>query len=210
MKIYFVRHGESELNAVGIHQFSHTPLSKTGEIQAKMIAKRFESIKIDKTLSSDYRRAQQTAEIICKHNNFLLEIEENLREKRWPTEFMGRQRNSSELITIKKLIQKNAHNPMWHYTDEENLYDVEIRAENCLKIFRDEVKNGVENLLIVSHGTFIRTLILKMMLGTNIENNIYYSFREFMVMNNTGITIVSLENEIWKLLTWNDYAHLGE
>ncbi len=209
MKIYFVRHGESVLNAANTHQFSHTLLSKNGERQAHTVAKRFESIKVDKTLTSDYKRAQQTAEIICKHNNFPLEIDEKLRERRWPSELMGRERNDLAIVTIKKLLLENAHDPSWHYSDEENLYDVEKRAEECLDKFNNEMKNGVDNLLVISHGTFIRTLILKMMLG-NIEKQTYYAFREFMVMNNTGITIVSWKDEMWKLLTWNDYAHLGE
>ncbi len=66
MNIYLVRHGESELNKVSVHQTEDTPLSPEGIKQANKLAERIKKLKIDFIYSSPYKRAKQTAEIISK------------------------------------------------------------------------------------------------------------------------------------------------
>jgi len=207
MKVYFVRHGESELNASGSHQFPHTPLSTQGLKQAEYVAKRFVSLPIEKIITSDYERALQTAEIISSRNAFPLEVNPLLREKKWPSEVAGLMKEDAEGNRIKKLLLQNAHDKDWHFSDEENVHDIFTRAQNFIDVL-STLKNN--HILIVSHGTFIRTIILKMMFKDNINPDIFYTFRKFMTLNNTGLTVVSYENTLWKLITWNDYAHLGE
>ena len=64
MKIYFVRHGESEGNVSKIYQHNETALTPQGEKQARTLAKRFLHIPIDLIISSDLKRAKQTSEIL--------------------------------------------------------------------------------------------------------------------------------------------------
>ena len=69
MKVYFVRHGQTHGNTSEVHQDHSDKLNERGQKQAETVAKRFESIKIDSILSSDFIRAKVTAEEISKVTN---------------------------------------------------------------------------------------------------------------------------------------------
>ena len=64
MRVYFVRHGETNLNAARTLQPADSELSAKGEEQAKFLAKRVSQLPIDVIISSPMKRAQQTAGII--------------------------------------------------------------------------------------------------------------------------------------------------
>ncbi len=66
MKLYFVRHAESEANLNNAYNYDRDSLSPLGRRQAKAIAKRLSKIPIDLILSSDLIRAEETAAIISK------------------------------------------------------------------------------------------------------------------------------------------------
>src|SRR3989304_9359611 len=66
MKIYFVRHGESVSNALGLRQGPDGGLTAKGIKQAKAVAKKFSKIPLDLIVSSPYDRAKLTAQIISK------------------------------------------------------------------------------------------------------------------------------------------------
>ena len=69
MKVYFVRHGQTNSNKESRHQFPETPLSDHGLTQADAVAKRFKHLKVDLIISSPYTRALQTATAIKEANN---------------------------------------------------------------------------------------------------------------------------------------------
>jgi broad specificity phosphatase PhoE len=65
MRIYIVRHAETEFNVLGINQgHRDSPISETGKWQIRMIAERLKDEKIDACYSSDLLRAVKTAEVI--------------------------------------------------------------------------------------------------------------------------------------------------
>jgi alpha-ribazole phosphatase len=69
LRMYLIRHGEIELAAIGklIGQ-SDVALSERGVEQARRIAEKLSSVRLDAVYSSDLRRASRTAEIIAEHN----------------------------------------------------------------------------------------------------------------------------------------------
>ena len=73
MRVYFVRHGQSQHNlekkASG---WSTAPLSELGHEQARAIAPLFRDIRMDKVFSSDLLRARQTAEDVLPGCNPIL------------------------------------------------------------------------------------------------------------------------------------------
>ena len=73
--IYFVRHGETELNAKNIKQGSEGSLSELGRAQALTTAKRFPKHKGHPQIiiSSPYERTKETAEIIAKELKIRIE-----------------------------------------------------------------------------------------------------------------------------------------
>ncbi len=85
MKLIIIRHGESEANAKGISQgnldeWIDTPLTEKGKKQAKAVAKRLEDEDIEIIISSDLKRAKQTAEEINKFHNVEIRLDSRLRD----------------------------------------------------------------------------------------------------------------------------------
>lgn len=209
MKVYFVRHGQSILNARNIHQRPDTPLSKLGEKQARFLAKRFKKIKIEKIIASPYERAKKTAEIINGELKLIIDFSELVQECRRPSEVWGVENDSPLNIEIQKQIEDNFDNLNWHYSDEENFADRRKRAIKIIKLLENIKK---ESVLVVSHGTFLRYITGVLMFGKEMNAPQYLVWESFTKADNTGISLCEFNREKnkWHLLTWNDYAHLGE
>lgn len=206
MKLYFIRHGESEANVREVFGNSETPLTELGKKQANMLAERVSKLPIDSIYASDYVRTQQTCEsitdMIKKEPIFI----PSLREFRRPSELKDSKFNSKEIDQYFKQVEDHADDPHWHYSDEENFVEFKKRAQEFVQ-FALELKE--ENVLLVTHGAITRMIILTMMLGDNVPYKIFDSFWFFHSVN-TGVTVIEREKNYFKLLTWNDYAHLAE
>lgn len=82
--IYLLRHGETDLNALGVLQGSiEEPLNDVGRRQAQDAARVLAGLGIERIISSPQSRARQTADIVAEVLH--LNIEENvlLRERDW-------------------------------------------------------------------------------------------------------------------------------
>lgn len=83
-KIYFVRHGESEANALNIASGAgmDVALTQRGRMQARVFEEENKKIlnDIDHVFVSPLVRAQQTAKIIFKHYNTPMETLDDLKE----------------------------------------------------------------------------------------------------------------------------------
>lgn len=64
MSVILIRHGETTLNRARVLQPSDTPLSDLGMQQARAMAQRLKDEPIDAILSSDMKRAAQTAQVL--------------------------------------------------------------------------------------------------------------------------------------------------
>ena len=63
MRVYMIRHGQSEANARDAHAgWAHVPLTEKGFAQAREVGERLRALKFDKVIVSDLLRAQQTAQ----------------------------------------------------------------------------------------------------------------------------------------------------
>lgn len=211
MKIYFVRHGQSELNIENRDQGPDGPLSELGRDQAAFVAKRFSDIPIDLIVSSPYERAKETATIINSHLNKELIFSDLLVERRSATELVGMPFDDPEHIRITALIRaKRSVDPHWHYDDEENFVDVRTRAIQALTYLG---ALGKDEILAVTHGGFLKTVIAVMIMGEEMTYAEYLKFYVTLMTQNTGITLVEhrtdqLGTERWRLIAWNDHAHL--
>jgi probable phosphoglycerate mutase len=80
-RLFLIRHGETEGNALRILQHPDIPLSPRGIAQAERLARRLASEGIARIVASDYARAMTTAEHVQRATGAPLAIEPLLRER---------------------------------------------------------------------------------------------------------------------------------
>ena len=84
MKIFLVRHGESEANVAGIISDNPTRivnLTERGRGQAEAAAEKLRVVNITHAYASEFARAQQTARILLRHHACPLHIDARLNER---------------------------------------------------------------------------------------------------------------------------------
>lgn len=151
--LYIVRHGETEENLQRILQ-GHMPgtLTEKGKEQVRKAAEVLskDGVKFTRIVSSDLKRAMNSAQIIADRLNLPVTPMEILRERDWG-KFTG--------MPIADAMDKYRVDGKWvfpHGTTEteEGIY---ARANKALaelkKLFADET------IIVVTHGQFARNLI---------------------------------------------------
>lgn len=200
MKVYFVRHGETEANAKKMHQYSRNPLPAKGKRQINALAKKLIDITIDVILSSPFERAKQTSEIISKQLNTAVEYDEILREIKRPSEIEGKSIQDEEVLRIKNIIAQNSHNPNFRYSDEENFSDFKKRVSAVLKKL---TKRKEENMLVITHGEVIFMIKCITTFGSKLSSDQHHNLKLQSRINNSEVTIFNYENNIWSLSNKN-------
>lgn len=207
MKIYFVRHGQTNANVQRRYQDTDSPLNSVGQAQAEAVAKRFVNIPIDLILTSTYPRTVSTAQQIQVTTNAPIIESELLIERKMPDELLGKLIVSDESIKILTTIREHFDDPEWHYANEENFYDLIDRGKRALELITSQEK---ESVAVVSHGYFLQVLIYSIIFGDDPGPHAFRNFKNTIEYSNTGLTMCEYKNEKWRILTLNDYAHLGE
>jgi len=204
--LYFVRHGETNSNLQKNAVSFDDQLNDNGRKQAQKLAGRISNISIDIILTSPHKRTIETTEIISKKINRDIQEVSLLGEKKWPQEIESKLLKNPEVEKIFDLLkEKNTTDPAWHYSNEENFFDIKKRAELFIEYIS---KLTCSNILAVSHEYFIKTVIATMMHGDHLSYEIFRKFFHFISLGNTSLTLCKKENGIWKLIMLNDQQHL--
>ena len=206
MKVYFIRHGESVLTDKR-YQPPDTPLSDLGIKQATMVAQRITHLPVELILTSTYIRALQTAQAIVKMTSVPLIKNDLLTERKMPSQFMGKFIDDPEVVPIHQTIREHFYDPQWHYAEEENFPDLLSRVKLALDLILSQKK---EHIVVVTHGYFLSVLIFYVLFGDQADPPLFTAFRDHAICSNASITTCEYNNPEWKLLSWNDYAHLEE
>lgn len=207
MKIYLVRHGQSEGNKYNMTQTSITPLSPEGKVQAEKVAKRLKELPIDILYSSPFLRTKETAEIISKEIGLPIEYWQDLVEATHPSEIANKKKDDPEVKRVRGLVNENYHKGDWKYSDEESPNELLTRAKKILDHLLNHHKD--QNVLCVTHGALMKTVTALVLLGETITPQSLFHIRHHSWDENTGITVIEYtEKWGWALLHWNDVAHL--
>jgi len=207
-KLYLVRHGETTHNATGLVQDSETHLSDVGREQAKLIAKRLRHISYQYLLVSDYVRTIQTSKYITVPEDAVIEYTDLVREQRRPSEFFNKSNSSSDFWQFLEQEDLHISDPSWHWSDEENFYDVLYRVEKVYQL----VHKYDRDVVIVTHGRFIIFFTAYMLFGQSLSPSIWKLCKYNFMTSNTGLTVFEFNDrfENWQLKTFNDVAHFAE
>lgn len=207
MIIYFVRHGTTEGNDSNQFQLPTIDLSEKGVTEAKFIAKRFESISIDRIFTSSMRRAYQTAQIIGEHIGHSIVENDLFEEIKRPSDVRGKSKGDPEVKAIMKEVKKHFTDPSWRHSDEENYFLLKERAEKALQFLLSRTEKRV---LVVTHGEILKMMLSVVIFGDSLTPESFEHIRSVFGTFNTGITKIEHNELGWYILAWNDHAHLGE
>jgi probable phosphoglycerate mutase len=206
MKVYFVRHGETQHTALSLHQTQNSKLSKNGKKQAAWVAKRLSKVNFDVIICSKLLRAKETAAAISKATGKKIIYTSLLNEWRRPSELNEVPHGAPTIKHITKEILDHIDDQKWHYSDEENKKEFVRRTRKLLAYLSRRKEKAI---VVVTHGNTVRVLLLQMLLGKEVEGKKMWKMLWFFKLNNTGITEVErTEDKTWRLITWNDVTHL--
>ena len=168
VKIYLLRHGQTQDNVDKRHQSNHTPLNEIGFEQAKTASENLKNLKITAIYSSPFTRAMQTAKTIVEYHDHL-NIKEvyDLRE-RYFGKYTGLTREDVLKIAPDLMEQWYVEGVDWKAPGSgESMRELQSRV---VKAFREIADSHTdENIIMISHGGAIMTL-LSYFLDIPIEN----------------------------------------
>jgi len=209
--VYFVRHGESVFNAKHLHQDATPALTPKGEEQAKTIAERVSVLPIDVIVSSTMVRARQTADAILQKVSKPIVYSDLFVENRNPSVVVGKSHQDPFVIEVSKVIRENFEKETFKHSDEESPAEFRERGKKALA-FLDARKE--ENILVVTHGTFLKVLVAHVIFQDGFTGSEWRHLHNAFRTSNTGITQFYYDetesHPQWRILIWNDHSHLGD
>lgn len=188
MKLYLIRHGESENNKNGVFSgWDQASLTEKGVKDAFVVCNYLKNIAFEKVYSSDLLRAKQTAQTALPEHKY----EENalLREFNFGT-LAGKSFASCQEEYGKAFVDNFEKLNLKVYDGED---DNEFTAR--VSLFMEKmVKSGFEKVAAFSHAGVLRK-VLDYVFKTKAPH-------EFIACNNCTIAIFEYENKKWKLNSW--------
>jgi broad specificity phosphatase PhoE len=213
--IYFFRHGQSEgnirhLDSIGedVH-LAEQYLTELGKEQTQKLAKRIVGLELDILLSSTLTRARETTEIMSQHRDYTIEYSDVFIERQKPSSILGKLRND-ELILATENAWKHSLFTSGEQVEDGDSYDSMIaRVDEALALLQSRPE---QNIGVVTHQFFLNTLIIRAILGDDINPELYHRLQEQYWIENTGLTVLQYSPEYpysgWRVWTYNDYSHL--
>jgi probable phosphoglycerate mutase len=206
-RIYFVRHGETTGNRDFISQTYETPLTDAGHLQAVKVAERVSKLDFETIISSDMQRALETAKYISEAKKIEVDACSLFHEKFTPLNVRNKSIESEEYKEYASGWEENFFDPNWALPGSESFNDLMERADEAVRYLLD---SRFKDILVVTHGTFLKHLCARMIFGGELTPKVFRPIYKSFHPDNTGITFMKWNGERWRLITWNDIAHFAE
>ena len=195
MRIYAIRHGQSEANLHRIHGgWAQVPLTEKGHAQAAAASQRISGLHFDEIIVSDLLRARQTAEQVFPGRSY--RQDPRIREIH-----LGSLEGKSMAACKKQLGEPYlAHRKIWDFTayGGENLQQM----QNRVSAFLDDLTRAPENaqIAVVCHeGTIL--CMLRHVMGYGLP---YLS----AFADNCSISVFTYRDRHWVLNKWNETGNV--
>lgn len=183
MKIYLIRHGETDWNLQGRFQGREDiPLNETGIKQAQRCGEAFRGETFQAIITSPLIRAKKTAQIIAE----CVDIESVIIEK----DIIERDFSKVSGMTPK---EREAFYASGDIDDKEPFEDLCKRMLSCIKKYAEQYGEG--NIIMVSHGASINSVLASLSEGTTGTGKI--------ILKNTCINIIHYNNNHISLGEYN-------
>ena len=196
MKLYIIRHAETEYNRKGIIQGSEvdSDINDIGESQANSFYEYYKDINFDKIYVSDLKRTFQTIRRFTENGSSYEKLKE-FNEISWGVN----QGKSDDLEDYAKLIDT------WLAGNLDNKFE-EGESPNemsgrLVKGFNKVLDDDHDTVLLCIHGRALRILLSKI-----IDNDL--TKMDKYIHSNTGLYILEFTNGKYKILGSNLRDHL--
>ena len=201
-KILFLRHGETDWNVKGIIQgWKGAGLNAVGLRQAKAAAARVKrmDLSIGAVLSSDLKRARQTARVLGTALGLGVTARKDLRERRFG-DWEGR--SIAQVLELFNLGARTRKDPFLAFDPRggETMAVFSRRMESFLKAVLKQYRG--RTVAAVSHGGPVR---ISACLATGIPTKRYFLLGR---PGNVSLTLLAHQGGVWWVEFYNDMAHL--
>lgn len=200
-RILVLRHGETDWNITKkIQGWKGTGLNATGLKQARAAARRLKAHwKIDAVISSDLKRAFQTAEVAAKPFRLKVAKSKLARERRFG-DWEGK--NIQQVLERYKLNKSERRDPFLSFNPRggESMAVFSRRMEKLLKWVEKE--HAGQTVLLVTHGGPMRILACR---ATGIPWKSYYRLGR---PANAALSLIEVQGGVRWVDFYNDAAHL--
>jgi probable phosphoglycerate mutase len=190
-RLGIIRHGSTAWNKEGRAQGStDIPLDEEGLLQAARLGERMQSEPWDIIITSPLGRARQTAEhIAAKIGSIPLLLEDQLREAGG---------GLIEGTTVAERIERWGEG--WRTQDLGMESSEQVTARGISFVENILREHPGKNILIVSHGSFIRHLLQALLPASYAHESI----------KNTSVTSLLFSDRAWTCELYNCTKHLDE
>lgn len=198
MKIYVVRHGETNGNLRGVMQgWTDEPLNDKGRALAIITAQALSDIRFDVAISSPLSRAYETAQIILRENNNNkpeIEIDERIKEMNFGSwEGLGLTKENFEIPS--KNFNLFYTDPFKFVNSEtgESIFEVCRRTGEFYRelIHKPELQD--KTILLTTHGFALRAML----------QQVYENKEDFWhgkIPDNCAVNIIDAVNGVSELV----------
>lgn len=196
MKLYIIRHAETEYNRKGIIQGSEvdSDINDVGESQANSFYEYYKNINFDKIYVSDLKRTFQTIRRFTEKGSSYEKLKE-FNEISWGVN----QGKSDDLEDYARLIDTwLAGNLDNKFEEGESPNEMSVRL---VKGFNKVLDDDHDTVLLCIHGRALRILLSKI-----IDNDL--TKMDKYVHSNTGLYILEYKNCKYEILGSNLRDHL--
>ena len=196
MKLYIIRHAETEYNRKGIIQGSEvdSDINDVGESQANSFYEYYKDINFDRIYVSDLKRTFQTIRRFTE-NGLSYEKLKEFNEISWGVN----QGKSDDLEDYARLIDTwLAGNLDNKFEEGESPNEMSVRL---VKGFNKVLDDDYDTVLLCIHGRALRILLSKI-----IDNDL--TKMDKYVHSNTGLYILEYKNGKYEILGSNLRDHL--
>ena len=195
MKVYLVRHGETEWNRRGkIQGQADIPLNEKGEALAFLTGQKMKDIPFKRIYTSPLSRARRTAELISGQRGLPLMEDSRLLEISYGN------REGQLLALIHRLPFLRLHryfSPPSAYVPPKGGETYDDLRKRCREFLEQELKpleEQMDHVLVCGHGALIREMVCI------IDGIAPDAFWKGPVQKNCAVTVLSLEQGVFQVM----------
>jgi broad specificity phosphatase PhoE len=171
MKLYFIRHGESEANIQHVISNRESPFGLTprGKEQANALAENLKGIPITAIYSSPVLRARETTEILSQSLHLSYQVTEALRE--YDCGVLEEKSDAASWKLHSEIAEDWTvnHNYLRKPEGGENFLEIKKRFIPFIENFTQNHLNSQNHSLFVSHGGLLQLMLPEIL--TNIDHD---------------------------------------